>query len=83
LHCPEDCLFYNAILLGFVLTVRNNIISNTKSFSGGGGRYRMNNELSGTYSFVLQNNCFCGNAGSDYKDMQASFIRHKGRSVVC
>ncbi|WP_440948464.1 disaggregatase related repeat-containing protein [Methanosarcina sp. T3] len=57
---------------GFALTVRNNIISNSRSSSGGGSGYGINNELSGTHSFVLQNNCLYGNAGGDSKNVQLS-----------
>ncbi|MDQ1275579.1 MAG: hypothetical protein QG610_1153 [Euryarchaeota archaeon] len=57
---------------GFVLTVRNNIISNSRSSSGGGSGYGINNELSSTHSFVLQNNCFYGNAGGSSKNIQLS-----------
>ncbi|WP_394297770.1 disaggregatase related repeat-containing protein [Methanosarcina horonobensis] len=56
---------------GYVITLRNNIISNSRSSSGGIG-YAVSNELTGTHSFVLQNNCFYGNAGGDYKNVQAS-----------
>ncbi|KKH95718.1 hypothetical protein EO95_06330 [Methanosarcina sp. 1.H.T.1A.1] len=57
---------------GFVLTVRNNIITNSRSSSAGGSGYGVNNELKGTHSFALQNNCFYGNAGGEYKNVQAS-----------
>jgi len=57
---------------GFVLTARNNIITNSRSSSAGGSGYGVNNELTGTHSFVLQNNCFYGNAGGEYKNVQAS-----------
>ena len=56
---------------GYVLTLRNNIITNSRSSSGGKG-YGVSNELTGTHSFVLQNNCFYGNTGGDYKNVQAS-----------
>ena len=51
---------------GYVLTVRNNIITNTR---GGAG---INNALTGTHSFVLQHNCFYGNEGGSYASVQAS-----------
>ncbi|WP_082107641.1 disaggregatase related repeat-containing protein [Methanosarcina sp. 1.H.A.2.2] len=57
---------------GFVLTIRNNIITNSRSSSAGGSGYAVNNELKGTHSFALQNNCFYGNAGGEYKNVQAS-----------
>ena len=40
---------------GFVLTVRNNIVSNTRS------GYGIQNTLTTTHSFILQNNCFYNN----------------------
>jgi uncharacterized membrane protein len=51
---------------GYVLTVRNNIITNTRSGSG------VNNELTGTHSFSLWNNCFYGNEAGDYEGLNAS-----------
>ncbi|WP_157860211.1 disaggregatase related repeat-containing protein [Methanosarcina acetivorans] len=57
---------------GFLLTVRNNILSNSRSSSGGGSGYGINNELSGTHSFVLQNNCYYGSAGGDSRNVQLS-----------
>jgi uncharacterized membrane protein len=56
---------------GYVLTLRNNIITNSRSSSGGSG-YGVSNELTGTHSFALQNNCFYGNADGNYKNAQAS-----------
>ena len=40
---------------GFVLTIRNNIVTNTKS------GYGIENTLTKTHSFTLQNNCFYNN----------------------
>ena len=57
---------------GFVLTLRNNIITNSRPSSGGGSGCGVHNELADTHSFVLQNNCFYGNAGTDYKNVQPS-----------
>jgi hypothetical protein len=45
---------------GFVLTVRNNIITNTRNGPG------VLNSLTCTHSFSLQNNCFYGNEGGNY-----------------
>jgi uncharacterized membrane protein len=53
---------------GYVLTVRNNIITNTRSGSG------VNNELTGTHSFSFQNNCFYGNEAGDYEGIHASSL---------
>ena len=57
---------------GFVLTARNNVITNSRASSAGGSGYGVNNELAGTHSFTCQNNCFFGNAGGEYKNVQAS-----------
>ncbi len=56
---------------GFVVTVRNNIITNTRTSTDGGNGYGIYNLLTGTHSFVLQNNCFY-NTGGDFIDVQAS-----------
>jgi hypothetical protein len=40
---------------GFMLTIRNNIVTNTKS------GYGIENTLPRTHSFTLQNNCFYNN----------------------
>ncbi len=40
---------------GFMLTIRNNIVTNTKS------GYGIENTLTKTHSFILQNNCFHNN----------------------
>jgi uncharacterized membrane protein len=56
---------------GYVLTLRNNIITNSRSSSGGSG-CGVSNELADTHSFVLQNNCFYGNPDGNYKNVQAS-----------
>jgi hypothetical protein len=51
---------------GFVITVRNDIITNTRKSETGGDGYGIYNLLTGTHSFVLQNNCFYNNTGGDY-----------------
>ncbi|WP_424353594.1 disaggregatase related repeat-containing protein [Methanosarcina mazei] len=56
---------------GYVLTLRNNIITNSRSSSGGSGD-GVSNELTGTHSFVLQNNCFYGNEAGNCKNVQVS-----------
>jgi hypothetical protein len=45
---------------GFVLTVRNNVITNIRNGPG------VLNSLTCTHSFSLQNNCFYGNEGGNY-----------------
>ncbi|MDI9395016.1 MAG: disaggregatase related repeat-containing protein [Euryarchaeota archaeon] len=64
---------YSSPLLGsgYVLTLRNNIITNSRSARGGSG-YAVSNELTGTHSFVLYNNCFYGNTAGNYKNVQDS-----------
>ncbi len=56
---------------GYVLTARNNIITNTtRSSSAGGNGYGISNLLTNTHSFVLQNNCFYKNDGGDLFGVQ-------------
>jgi PKD repeat protein len=57
---------------GYVVTVRNNIITNTRTSTAGGNGYGIYNLLTGTHSFVLQNNCFFNNTGGDFIGVQAS-----------
>ncbi len=57
---------------GYVITARNNIITNTRPSSAGGKGYGVYNLLNSTHSFVLQNNCFYNNAGGNYKGVKAS-----------
>lgn len=59
---------------GYVTRVRKNIIVNTKLRKGtptGTGNGVANN-LPGTHSFVLENNCFYNNAGGDYKNTKGA-----------
>ena len=51
---------------GYMLILKNNIISYTKNGSG------VQNSLIDTHSFSLQNNCFYENEEGDYKDVQGS-----------
>ncbi len=57
---------------GYLLTVRNNIISNTRTSTAGGYGYGIYNLLTGSHSFVLQNNCLYNNSGGDYEGVQDS-----------
>ena len=57
---------------GYVITVRNNIITNTRTSAGVGNGSGICNLLADTHSFVLQNNCFYNNTGGEYVDVQAS-----------
>jgi len=53
---------------GFVLTVKNNIITSTRDGIG------ISNTLSNTHSFQMQGNCLFGNLKGDYKNVQASSL---------
>ncbi len=57
---------------GYMVTVRNNIITNTRTSAAGGNGYGTYNLLTDTHSFVLQNNCFYNNTGGDFIGVQAS-----------
>jgi PKD repeat protein len=57
---------------GYVITARNNIITNTRNSSVGGNGSSISNLLTDTHSFVLQNNCFYNNSGGDYSNVSAS-----------
>lgn len=50
---------------GFVLTVKNNIITNTRDGIG------ISNTLPNTHSFQMQGNCLFGNVKGDYKNVEA------------
>jgi len=67
-------VYYSSALTGsgYVITARNNIITNTLPSSAGGNGPGISNLLTDTHSFVLQNNCFYNNAGGDYSDVEAS-----------
>jgi PKD repeat protein len=56
---------------GFVLTARNNIITNIRPSSNGGNGSGVLNLLTDTHSFVLQNNCFYNNSGGGYSGVDA------------
>jgi len=57
---------------GYMVTVRNNIITNTRTSAAGGDGYGIYNLLTDTHSFVLPNNCFYNNTGGDFIGVQAS-----------
>ncbi|KKG74676.1 hypothetical protein DU43_16140 [Methanosarcina mazei] len=57
---------------GYVLTVRNNIISNIRSSASGIAGYGIRNQLPETHFFVLQNNSLYNNLGGDYAGVEAS-----------
>jgi hypothetical protein len=51
---------------GFVITIRNDIITNTRKLEAGRDGYGICNLLTDTHSFVLQNNCFYNNTAGNY-----------------
>ena len=59
---------------GYTTIVRNNIISNTKQrkYQPAGTGNGVVNYLTGTHSFILENNCFYNNNGGDYKNTRSS-----------
>ncbi|HEX2956382.1 MAG TPA: right-handed parallel beta-helix repeat-containing protein, partial [Chitinispirillaceae bacterium] len=57
---------------GYIVTARNNIITNTRSSSDGMNATGVSNFLTGTHSFVLENNCFDNNSGGDYWNVDPS-----------
>ena len=59
-YCPEG---------GYISTLRNNIIIKTqKCKKDSSGGYGVINYLSGTHSFVLENNCLYSNSAGNYKN---------------
>ncbi len=56
---------------GYVITARNNIITNTQSSLAQGNGVGVSNFLKDTHSFVLQNNCFYNNSGGNYSNVSA------------
>ncbi len=59
---------------GFVITIRNDIITNTRKLEGGRDGYGICNLLTDTHSFVLQNNCFYNNTGGNYIGVNPSSL---------
>ncbi len=57
---------------GYVITLRNNIIINSRPSLDRSNGYGVYNLLTDTHSFVLQNNCFYNNTGGNYKGVNAS-----------
>ncbi|HEY3360390.1 MAG TPA: PKD domain-containing protein [Methanosarcina sp.] len=56
---------------GYVITARNNIITNTRPSSDGANGFGILSLLKDTHSFILQNNCLYNNSGSDYSGVDA------------
>ncbi len=56
---------------GYVITARNNIITNIQSSLAQGNGVGISNFLKDTHSFVLQNNCFYNNSGGNYSYVDA------------
>jgi PGF-pre-PGF domain-containing protein len=57
---------------GYVLTVRNNIISNTRRPAVVGNGSGICSLLPAKHSYILQNNCFYNNPGGNYVGINAS-----------
>jgi PGF-pre-PGF domain-containing protein len=57
---------------GFVITVKNNIITNTRESESGENGSAICNLLTDTHSFILQNNSFYSNLGGNYIGVEAS-----------
>jgi uncharacterized membrane protein len=59
---------------GYTTIVRNNIISNTKQrkYQPSGTGNGVVNYLTGTHSFILENNCFYNNTGGNYKNVKST-----------
>ncbi|RXA21731.1 PGF-pre-PGF domain-containing protein [Methanosarcina sp. MSH10X1] len=68
----NDAYFSDPPGSGYLVTVRNNIITNTRTSEAGGNGSGICNLLTDTHAFALQNNLFYNNAGGDYTDVQAS-----------
>lgn len=57
---------------GFLLTVRNNIITNTRASQAEGNGSGICNLLTDTHSFCLENNAFYNNIGGNYLGVEPS-----------
>lgn len=57
---------------GYVVTVKNNIITNTRKSMYGEEGYGICNKLADSHSFVMQNNSLYNNSGGDYEGLNAS-----------
>ncbi len=68
----DDAYYLSLKGSGYVVTVKNNIITNTHTISDGKKGYGICNLLTDTHSFVLQNNSFYNNTGGDYSGVEAS-----------
>lgn len=69
----NDAFFSAPAGSGYVVTVRNNIITNTRTSAVGGNGSGICNRLTGTHAFILQNNSLYNNAGGNYIGVQAPF----------
>ncbi|WP_410509919.1 PGF-pre-PGF domain-containing protein [Methanosarcina hadiensis] len=57
---------------GYVVTVKNNIVTNTRKSVAGAEGYGICNKLTDSHSFVTQNNSFYNNSGGNYEGVNAS-----------
>ncbi len=67
----NDAFFSAPAGSGYVVTVKNNIITNTRTSAVGGNGSGICNRLINTHSFILQNNSLYNNAGGNYIGIQA------------
>lgn len=68
----DKTYYYSPDGLGYVVTVRNNVITNIRTSSSGRAGCGIRNQLTDTHSFVLQNNSFYNNSGGNYAGVEAS-----------
>lgn len=57
---------------GYVVTVKNNIITNTRKSVAGREGYGICNKLADSHSFAVQNNSLYNNSGGNYEGVNAS-----------
>lgn len=68
----DKTYYYSPDGSGYVITVRNNIITNIRTSKSGSEGCGIRNLLTDTHSFVLQNNSFYNNSGGNYAGVEAS-----------
>ncbi len=66
----NDAFFSAPAGSGYVVTVRNNIITNTRKSAVGGNGSGIYNRLTDTHAFILQNNSLYNNTGGNYIGVQ-------------
>ncbi|MDW5549932.1 PGF-pre-PGF domain-containing protein [Methanosarcina sp.] len=66
----NDAFFSAPAGSGYTVTVRNNIITNTRTSAVGGNGSGICNKLTDTHAFILQNNSLYNNTGGNYMGIQ-------------